>query len=198
MISHWLNKKNLVLEAGDVRLRLPRRADYEAWQNLRAKSRLFLKPVEPKWSDVDLTRNAYADRVRKCRDCAKKGTEFSMFIFSLEHGKEILVGGVTLSNIRYRAAHHANIGYWLGQEQVGNGYMVRAVSLLLKFAFESLNLKRIHAACLPDNVSSIKVLSRTGFAEEGFAQEYLQINGEWRDHLLYGLTASRYASINIK
>jgi ribosomal-protein-alanine N-acetyltransferase len=62
---------------------------------------------------------------------------------------------------------------------------VRALS---DFAFRTLGLHRLEAACIPDNAPSRRLLVKAGFAEEGFAQAYLKINGAWRDHVLFGLT----------
>lgn len=192
-------KKGPVLEEAQLRLRLPKNSDFAAWQNVRAASRSFLSPFEPKWSEFELTRKSFLKRVRLCSQRASERTEVSLFIFALREEKnkqiEQFVGGITLSNIRYGAAHHANLGYWLGKNQINHGHMSRSVALLLPYAFNSLNLRRIHAACLPDNESSKKVLVRSGFEEEGFARDYLQINGEMRDHLLFGMTKDHFASI---
>jgi ribosomal-protein-alanine N-acetyltransferase len=59
---------------------------------------------------------------------------------------------------------------------------VRAV---IPFGFASLRLHRIEAACIPTNNASIRLLEKTAFVREGFAREYLCINGTWQDHLLY-------------
>jgi ribosomal-protein-alanine N-acetyltransferase len=63
--------------------------------------------------------------------------------------------------------------------------MTRAVRALVPFAFGTLRLHRIEAACIPDNAASIGLLEKTGFVREGYAREYLCINGLWQDHLLY-------------
>jgi len=52
-------------------------------------------------------------------------------------------------------------------------------------AFGTLKLHRIEAACIPANVASVRLLERTGFKREGFARQYLCIDGAWQDHLLY-------------
>jgi ribosomal-protein-alanine N-acetyltransferase len=70
--------------------------------------------------------------------------------------------------------------------------MTEAVSLAVPFCFETLGLHRIHAAFLPDNMASRRVLEKNGFREEGFAENYLQIDGKWADHVLFGLTRERY------
>ncbi len=199
MMGLWLKKKRPVLEEAGLRLRLPRRSDFAQWQNVRSASRPFLTPYEPKWSDYELTRKSFIKRVGQCAERADQRQEVSLFIFALEQQnnkeKEMFVGGITLSNIRYGAACHSNLGYWLGQKQTNKGYMNKAVALMLPFAFGTLKLRRIHAACLPDNDRSKNVLQKNGFVEEGFAEKYLQIDGEMRDHVLFGITEDRFASI---
>jgi len=56
---------------------------------------------------------------------------------------------------------------------------------VLPFAFTTLRLHRVEAACIPNNIGSIRLLENTGFTREGYAREYLCINGIWQDHLLY-------------
>ena len=114
------------------------------------------------------------------------------FSFSAEGPHEILVGGVTLSNVRRRGAQFVNLGYWMGQQYAGQGMMSEAVPTCLPFAFDSLDLHRVHAAFLPTNTASRRVLQKNGFIEEGFAEKYLQIDGRWEDHVMMGLTRERH------
>ena len=173
-------------------LRLPHMGDYDAWYGLRKASREFLKPFEPRWSEADLARRVFVTRVKRSRDEAEEGTDYSFFIFASDGGKDQLVGGLTLSNVRRRAAQYVNLGYWMGQNFAGKGMMSEAVGMTLPFVFDTLDLHRIHAAFLPTNMPSRRVLEKNGFVEEGYAQNYLQIDGRWADHVLFGLTRERY------
>jgi ribosomal-protein-alanine N-acetyltransferase len=181
-----------LLRGPHVLLRGPRQRDYVYWRDLRRDSREFLKPFEPRWSELDLTRRVFAARLRRGRQEAAHGTDFNFFVFLLEGRKEILVGGLTLSNIRRRAAQHVNLGYWMGEAHAGKGLMTEAVGTVLPFVFNTLGLHRIHAAFLPDNAASRRVLEKNGFREEGYAESYLQIDGRWADHVLFGLTRERH------
>ena len=134
-------KPNLVLEGGGLRLRPGRKSDYVSWQSIRAKSRQFLAPFEPSWSDLDLTRRAFDERLRCSQREARRGNGFSFLLFDIADANEILIGGLTLSNVRYRAARHANIGYWMGIQYAGKGHMSQGVALSLPFVFEYLNLR---------------------------------------------------------
>ncbi|RDE10622.1 GNAT family N-acetyltransferase [Pelagibacterium lacus] len=176
-------------------LRLPQQADYSDWQALRRASRSFLTPFEPRWSESELGPRSFSARVRRNRREALEGTDYSLFIFTADGPRPTLVGGLTLSNVRRRAFQNVTLGYWMGAQFSGKGIMTRAVALVLPFVFDTLNLHRIEAACLPDNAASRRVLSRNGFAEIGIAERYLQINGEWRDHMLFALTQERYDSL---
>jgi ribosomal-protein-alanine N-acetyltransferase len=65
--------------------------------------------------------------------------------------------------------------------------MTAALPLVLEFAFDRLGLHRVEAACLPTNIPSRSLLARAGFQQEGYAREYLCIEGKWQDHLLFAI-----------
>ena len=186
----------LALRGPRVMLRLPQHGDYDSWQQLRRSSREFLKPFEPRWSEADLARRVFASRVKRAREEADQGTDYSLFIFSRQGDRQVLVGGITLSNIRRRAAQFVTLGYWMGQQWAGKGLMTEAVGVTLPFVFDTLDLHRIHAAFLPGNMASRRVLEKNGFVEEGFAEKYLQIDGRWEDHVLFGLVKERYQRLH--
>lgn len=193
MLWPWSSPAPLIaLQGPRILLRLPQMGDYEPWYALRRASRDFLRPFEPRWTEADLQQRVFATRVKRAREEAEEGTDYSFFIFLTAGGKETLAGGITLSNIRRRAAQFVNLGYWMGQPFAGRGLMSEAVGVSLPFVFDTLDLHRIHAAFLPGNAASRRVLEKNGFVEEGFAEKYLQINGRWEDHVLFGLTKERY------
>ena len=192
MLTWFARDDTPVLMGRRVTLRAPRPGDYQAWRTLRKESRDFLKPFEPRWTEADLSQSVFTARFRRGREEAKAGTDYSFFIFLREGGREVLVGGLTLSNIRRRAAQYVTLGYWMGRDFAGQGLMTEAVGTVVPFAFETLGLHRIHAAFLPANTASRRVLEKNGFKEEGYAENYLQIDGKWCDHVLFGLTRERY------
>lgn len=193
MLRSWLSRDETpVLLGPRVTLRAPRAADYDEWADLRRRSREFLKPFEPRWSESDLSRRVFLARLKRGREEAHQGTDYSFMVFLRTSDREVLVGGITLSNIRRRAAQYVTLGYWMGVDYVGQGLMTEAVGAVIPFAFDTLGLHRIHAAFLPDNKASRRVLEKNGFREEGYAENYLQIDGKWCDHVLFGLTRERY------
>ncbi len=110
---------------------------------------------------------------------------YALFVYDAQ--SDALVGGLTLCNVRRGVTQSCTLGYWVGVKFAKQGYMTAAVRAIVPFVFDSLELHRLEAACLPTNTASMRLLERVGFKREGLARRYLRINGEWRDHVLYAL-----------
>jgi [ribosomal protein S5]-alanine N-acetyltransferase len=164
-------------------LRAPQMSDFSAWAALREKSRDFLTPWEPTWPADDLTRGAFRRRLKRYAEDVRSDQAYPFFLFEQETGA--LLGGLTLTNIRRGVAQAGSLGYWIGALHARRGHMTKAVRALIPFTFDVLKLHRLEAACIPSNQASIRLLEKTGFTREGYAREYLCINGIWQDHLLY-------------
>ncbi len=178
-----------VLIAGSVLMRSPQTEDYGAWAGLRRASRSHLNPWEDDWSEADISFAAYRRRLRLWERHRKQGAALPLFVHAADQD-ETLVGGVTLTNIRYGAARSAILGYWIGADFVRRGYASSAVEGVVAHAFDALGLHRLEAACQPENKPSARLLNKLGFVREGTARGYLRINGEWRDHDIYAVTAA--------
>ncbi len=177
--------RGLRLERNRVYLRIPVHRDWRSWAALRAESRDFLTPWEPTWAYDALTRGAFRRRLRMYKAEMRQGVTYSFFVF--RRVDDVLLGGVTLSNLRRGVAQSATLGYWIGAPHRRQGYMTEALAAVLNFAFSRIGLHRVEAACLPDNDASQRLLLKSGFREEGYAQEFLRINGRWQDHQLFAI-----------
>jgi [ribosomal protein S5]-alanine N-acetyltransferase len=164
-------------------LRTPQMSDYPEWAALREESREFLTPWEPTWPADDLTRSSFRRRIKRYFEDHRADLAYAFFVY--RSSDDILVGGLTLANIRRGCAQAGSLGYWMGAPHARRGYMSAAVNAVVPFAFETLKLHRIEAACIPENIASIRLLERAAFKREGYARQYLCINGIWQDHLLY-------------
>lgn len=170
-----------------VYLRQPEDRDWRPWADLRAASRDFLMPWEPTWPADALTREAFRRRLRRYGIDWREDVGYSFFIFRV--GDNALLGGVTLGNVRRGVAQSGTLGYWIGHSYARQGHMSDSLRAVTAFAFATLQLHRLEAACLPTNKASQGVLRKLGFKEEGYARKYLRINGAWCDHLLFALIA---------
>ena len=181
----WISSDHdLRLEGDGVRLRPHRSGDFTEWAMLRQRSRAFLQPWEPTWPADDLTRGAWRRRLAAYAHDIERGLAFPFLVFRTSDGA--MVGGITLSNIRRGVAQMGSIGYWCGRPFTRQGHTLSAVRAVCDFAFRSIGLHRVEAACIPDNAPSRRLLLKAGFEEEGYAKAYLKINGVWRDHVLFG------------
>ena len=172
-----------IIEGDGVYLRAPQMSDYSEWTTLREASRAFLTPWEPTWPSDDLSRSAFRRRLRRYAEDQRADTSYAFFLF--RKSDDALVGGLTLANIRRGVAQAGSLGYWIGEPFARRGLMTGALHGLVPFAFGSLRLHRLEAACIPSNAASIRLLEKMSFAREGYAREYLCINGLWQDHLLF-------------
>jgi ribosomal-protein-alanine N-acetyltransferase len=172
-----------VLEGDGVFLRMPQMADFAEWARLRAESRAFLAPWEPTWPADDLSRGAFRRRMRRHAREMREDLGYPFLVFRA--ADRALIGGVTLSNVRRGVAQAANLGYWVGAPHARKGYMTAAAAALIPFAHSQLRLRRIEAACLPNNAASVRLLEKLNFVREGYARQYLCIAGLWQDHLMF-------------
>jgi ribosomal-protein-alanine N-acetyltransferase len=166
-------------------LRPPVRADERQWVEIRKISQDFLVPWEPTWPSDAATPVAFNRRLKRFYAGWREGSTYAFLIVEKKDGT--LLGGITLTNVRRGVVQSGSIGYWIGEPHARNGYMSEGVQLMLSFAFDTLRLHRVEAACLPSNQPSRDVLLKAGFVQEGLARRYLRINGEWRDHLTFGI-----------
>ena len=171
------------VETERLTLRLPEHGDWRQWSEVRAVSTEFLTKWEPVRAEDHLTRRSFTNRVYWAQRAEAQGTALAMLL--IRRVDQQLLGALTLDNIRRGPAQTGTFGYWIGVDFARQGYMREAILALTHHAFTRMDLSRLEAACLPENAPSRGVLEKCGFKYEGVAQSYLQINGRWRNHVLY-------------
>jgi ribosomal-protein-alanine N-acetyltransferase len=184
--------RGLRLRRERIYLRYPVQSDWPAWSELRADSQAFLSSWEPTWAYDALSRSAFRRRLKIYRTELRQGATHSFLAFRAVD--DMLLGGITISNLRRGVAQTATLGYWIGALHARHGYATEALGAVVEYAFQRLGLHRVEAACLPSNEASRRLLLKVGFREEGFAREYLRINGSWQDHQLFAILRSELSS----
>lgn len=176
-------RRKVRLETQRLTLRGPVHGDYRAWVSLRQESAAFLQPWEPTWAEDHLTRKSFTNRVYWAQRSISNSTAVPLFI--TRRSDQALLGAITLDHIRRGPSQAGTTGYWIGAPYARQGYMREAIEAVVHYAFTDLDLSRVEAGCLPQNAPSRALLEQCGYKYEGVAQAYLQINGRWRNHVLY-------------
>ena len=170
-------------------MRLKHRAE---WERVRRHNQAWLQPWEatvPPGAQAGPT--SYAGLVRSLQKQAKDGRMLPWLIFLHGDGshprRPRLAGQLTVSGIVGGSASWGQIGYWVDQELAGRGIVPTAVALATDYCFKVMRLHRIEIAIRPENVRSLRVVTKLGFRPEGLRPRYLHIDGDWRDHLVFAL-----------
>ncbi len=177
-----------------VMLRALKVSDFQEWKKVRLENIDWLTKWEPTrpagMPDVINDRNAFGARCN-ARDRERhlgSGYGFGIFV------NDIFCGEINLSSIQRGPFQSCYVGYWIDEGHAGNGYTPEALAVVLKYAFEDLNLHRVQVAIIPRNTSSRRVVEKLSMREEGIAERYLEINGEWEDHIRYAFTSEEWDS----
>lgn len=172
MLQLNAKSRDAAIKGKTVYLRHPNRRDMKEFLALnRASSGLHRGLASPPLKPAEFT--SFLKRSRQA-DCA-------CFLICRSEDSRI-VGSINLSQIFLGGFRSAYLGYYIGAEFAGCGYMTEAMRLLLRHAFTKLKLHRIEANIQPENQASIALVKRAGFVREGYSRRYLKICGRWRDH----------------
>jgi len=167
-------------------------SDFQAWREVRRRNVDWLTKWEAQrihgQPDVVEDRDAFAVRCSARQRERQLGTGYGFGIFI--NGD--FAGEINLSAVQRGPFQSAYVGYWIDEKHAGNGYMPEALVVLAQYAFDDLHLHRIQISIIPRNAASRRVVEKLGVREEGIAVRYLEINGEWEDHVRYGLTAEEW------
>ena len=145
-----------------------------------------LAPWEPRRPAQFSTLAYHADDCERSAAASLRG-EYVRFA-AFERSGEELVGLFNLWNIRRGVIHAAILGYAVDAAYEGRGFATEGARAVVAYAFETLHLHRIESSYQPANERSRRVLRKLGFVVEGYARDYLYLNGTWRDGILAALT----------
>ena len=174
------------LQEGDVVLRPLRRRDSEQWLALRARNSAWLEPWEATAPEgVQQRPPTFARFVRALARQARAGTSLP---FAIEYRGE-LVGQLTVATVVRGSLCSASIGYWVSQHVAGRGIVPTAVAMAVDHCFGPVGLHRVEVCIRPENAASLRVVGKLGLREEGVRERFLHIQGDWRDHRTFAVTA---------
>lgn len=165
-----------------VVLRRVEPADYphiQRWQN---------DPVVFRW--MDYTRPFSLEDIEESEHRAT--IEGHPFVIEAE-GRPL--GRIGLNNLRPRD-RMASLYIFVGdRESWGKGYGSDALVTLLRYGFDTLNLRQIELWTLADNERAIRMYKAAGFVEDGRLRDRSWIEGNYVDHLVMSVTAEEFGRI---
>jgi [ribosomal protein S5]-alanine N-acetyltransferase len=164
-------------------LRLPEDGDVPRVVRYYRDNREHLQPWSPRFSAEIFEPNYWLDQVAERQAELEAGLGARAFIFRKDDPATV-IGNLSLNQVQRGPAQYCLMGYSLAAAAQGQGYMVEAVCAAVGYAFRVLSLHRVMANYMPHNVRSAAVLRRAGFTVEGYARDYILINGRWEDHVL--------------
>jgi ribosomal-protein-alanine N-acetyltransferase len=166
--------------------------DFPQWTEVRQRNDQWLTPWEPlranNLADPTRHRDAFASRCAT-RDRERQiGTAYGFGLFV----DNAFAGEININNVVRGAFQCGVVGYWIDERHAGNRYVAEGFAVISRFAFDELHLHRLEICIVPRNSKSRRVMEVLNIREEGVALRYLEINGNWEDHVRYAITAEEW------
>lgn len=169
--------------------------DFEAWREVRVRSRDWLVKWEPRplpgQPDATADKRVFAARCGARERERQLGSGYGFGIF-VGPDQDRFAGEINMTSIQRGPYQNAYVGYWIDEALAGNSYVPEAFAVLCQFAFDELGLHRLQASVIPRNSASRRVMAKLGLRSEGTAVRYLEINGVWEDHIRYAITSEEW------
>ena len=175
-----------LLKSSRLLIRHGRPDDIPAILTYYAENARYLAPFEPLKPSKFYTKQYWEAELMQRLTDTKSEKSLKLFIFPLQE-PQLLIGTLNFSNCVRGVFQSCTVGYSLGEAHLGKGYMSEALQTSIKYVFTQMKFHRISANYIPHNQRSGTLLKRLGFVVEGYARDYLYINGQWQDHILTSL-----------
>lgn len=161
-------------------VRTPKRGDGGEYARYYIENRAFLQPFSPTFNDEIFSARGWESSISIIDRHFVQGlaVRFGLFL----EGE--LIGVANFTDLKGSPLFVATLGYTLSQQHQGKGLMHEALIVAIDHMFTNLKLHRISANYMPRNERSGRLLRKLGFVVEGYARDYLLIDGRWEDHVL--------------
>ena len=171
-----------------LRLTIPEAGDAEAMAAYFDANRDHLGPWSPPQPREIADAAFWRSRLPTFADDFRRDAALRFALFPFEGDTRSIVGTANFTQIFRGPFQACYLGYSIGRAYEGRGLMREALEAGIAYVFGEMHLHRIMANYVPTNERSGRLLRRLGFVVEGYARDYLYIDGAWRDHVLTALT----------
>jgi len=164
--------------------------------------RIYLREVRPsdvnesyyQWmNDSEVTQyletRFYPNSMESLREyvTSKLGDRDNVFLSIILKENEQHIGNIKLGPINW-IHRFADVGLLIGEKSCwGKGYATEAISLVTKYAFNTLNLHRLTAGCYETNMGSAKAFLKVGWKQEGLRIARFYCNGSYTNEIILGI-----------
>lgn len=186
----------VTLEYQNLMLGPLRYAHRRQWHDIRTRNTAWLNPWEATEPTGTTSGVTYGAMVRAHNRDGANGVSFPWAIFFRDHpdAKPQLVGQMIAAPVLWGSMRSTTFGYWIDQAYAGRNIVPIAVALACDYLLLRVGLHRVEINIVPDNTASLRVVEKLGFRSEGIRKDYIHINGGWRDHASFAITAEEVPS----
>ncbi|CAM3734750.1 ribosomal protein S5-alanine N-acetyltransferase [Xenorhabdus thuongxuanensis] len=159
-----------------------------------AENKNFLKPWEPTRDGSFYQPSGWTNRLSYIAELQRQGSAFNFLL--LDPNENEVMGVANFTNVVRGAFYSCYLGYSLGEKWQGQGLMYEALQPAIRYMQRHQKMHRIMANYMPHNQRSGNLLKKLGFEREGYARNYLMIDGVWQDHVLTSLIDNSWGNVN--
>jgi len=182
----------VTVQHGNVKLAPLRYVHRRQWYEVRQRNTDWLAPWEATDPSGRPTPTTYGSMIRAYNRDGAAAVSYPWAIFFQDdhENKSQLVGQLIAAPVLWGAMRSTTLGYWIDRDRAGQNIVPTAVALACDYLLTRVGLHRIEINIVPDNRASLRVVEKLGLRSEGIREDYIHINGRWRDHESFAITAS--------
>jgi len=181
----FFKKNKIIVQNNLINLCLPTLGSAKEYLSLTNGSISFHHP----WVFPALSMREYKLYLKRINKGYTRG------FFITRRSDNHLVGVININDIKYGSFCSGTLGYYLGIDYTGMGYMTEGINLLLGLVFNDFSFHRIEVNIQPENRPSKALVKRAGFKLEGFSTKFLKLDGQWRDHERWALISDEWKAL---
>ncbi|WP_127958394.1 ribosomal protein S5-alanine N-acetyltransferase [Serratia microhaemolytica] len=190
MYSYHSTTPSVRLTTARQVVRLVHQRDAQRLADYYRENRSYLQPWEPIRDETHCQASGWQLRLEIITDMQQQGSAY--YFILLDPDEQEVHGVANFTNVLRGVFHACHLGYSLAEQKQGQGLMHEALQAAIRYMQRQQRMHRIMAGYMPHNQRSGALLARLGFEREGYARDYLLINGKWRDHVLMALTNDQW------
>lgn len=180
-----------LIETARLVLTVPEKRDAARMARYVLENREHLRPWEPERAEAYFAEAFWRAELARAVPEFREGRSLRLILALKTEPAGPVVGSANFRNFVWGAFRACTLGYSLDHRFQGLGLMREGLEAALAYVFGELGAHRVMAAYMPHNERSARLLRSLGFEPEGYARDYLHLDGAWRDHVLTSRIAGK-------